>query len=327
MSLLRVAGISLREKESFGLRNISFTQQPFQKIAIAGETGAGKSTLLQCLAGLIQPTAGEVWFEEQRVPGPAEKLVPGHAGIAYLSQHFELPKFLRVEQVLRYASKLPAPQAAALYAVCRIDHLLTRPTDQLSGGERQRIALARLLLSSPRLLLLDEPFSNLDRVHRNGLKAVIQDISETLAITCLLVSHDPADTLSWADEILVLKQGQLIQQGPPAQIYQQPGDEYTAALFGDYNLVTGPLLTAFARQAGSRKKSGQMLIRPESLTLGAAASGGLPGEVTSVQFFGSYSAVRVALLGSSVTVKTTVAGMAAGDAVAVSLAPAGAWYL
>ncbi|MBX0291404.1 ATP-binding cassette domain-containing protein [Hymenobacter sp. HSC-4F20] len=93
MSLLRVSGVSLWEKERYAVQEVSFSQQPFQKIAIAAETGAGKSTLLQIIAGLVQPTAGEVWLEDARVKGPAEKLMPGHPGVAYLSQQFELPNF------------------------------------------------------------------------------------------------------------------------------------------------------------------------------------------------------------------------------------------
>jgi len=327
MSMLRVAGLGLQEKESVALHEVSFTQRQFQKIAVAGETGAGKSTLLQLIAGLIQPSAGEIFFEDKRVKGPAEQLVPGHAGIAYLSQQFELPKFLRVEQALRYADKLPAGAADTLYDVCRIRPLLRRRTDQLSGGERQRIALARLLLSAPRLLLLDEPFSNLDRVHKNVLKAVIQDLGDRLGITCLLISHDPTDTLSWADEILVLRQGRLVQQGPPARIYRQPVDEYTAALFGDYNLVTGSLLTAFAKLAGPWKKGRPLLIRPENLVLTPAGGAGLAGRVTDVRFFGSYFELDVALPGGPVTVKAGTVDFAVGDAVTVALGAGGAWYL
>ena len=117
-----------------------------------------------------------------------------------------------MEELLEYANKLPATEAASLYKLCRIDHLLKRKNDQLSGGEKQRIALARLLVGSPKLLLLDEPFSNLDLIHKNILKSVIEDIGERMKLTCMLTSHDPMDTLSWADEIIVRKDGQIIQQ-------------------------------------------------------------------------------------------------------------------
>jgi iron(III) transport system ATP-binding protein len=167
MSFLQVIGLNGR---------ISFTQQKARKLAIAGETGSGKSTLLKMIAGLAQPAEGEIRFRGERVLGPQERLVPGQPGIAYLSQHFELWNNYRVEEILSYANDLSVEAAAALYAICRIDHLLARRTDQLSGGERQRIALARLLVRPPRLLLLDEPFSNLDHIHKSLLKTVIRDI-------------------------------------------------------------------------------------------------------------------------------------------------------
>ncbi len=327
MPLLRVSEVFLQEQGNAVLHDISFTQETRQKLAIAGETGAGKSTLLQVVAGLVQPSTGEVWFDGRRVKGPATQLLPGHPGIAYLSQHFELPKFLRVEQVLRYASTLPETQAEALYEVCRIRHLAARRTDHLSGGERQRIALARLLLSSPKLLLLDEPFSNLDRGHKQLLKTVLQDLGEQLGITCTLISHDPADTLSWADEIVVLRAGRLVQQGPPPHVYHRPANEYTAGLFGDYNLITGALASALAKLAGSRKKRASMLVRPEQFQVRTAGGSGLPGTVQAVRFFGSYYELDVALLGSNIRVKTEVAGWALGDAVAVSVRVDGLWHV
>ncbi|WP_045687040.1 ABC transporter ATP-binding protein [Hymenobacter sp. AT01-02] len=327
MSLLEVSGITLQEKDSYALRDVSFTQQEQQKLAIAGETGAGKSTLLQVIAGLVQPTAGTVRFADRRVYGPQEVLVPGHPGVAYLSQHSDLPRFLRVEQALRYANKRSAAEATTLYEVCRISHLLERRTDQLSGGERQRIALARLLLSSPRLLLLDEPFSNLDRGHKQILKSVIEDIGSRLGITCILISHDPTDTLSWADELLVLKAGQLIQQGPPQQVYAQPADEYTAGLFGDYNLLTGTAATAVAKLAGLRKKNQPLLVRPEQVRLAPLAGSGLPGTVRATQFFGSYYEVTVEVAGASIKAKTSTPDYLPGTQVAVTLGPGGAWFM
>lgn len=325
MSLVTVAGISLQEKDAVVLRDISFSQEPHQKVAIAGETGAGKSSLLQIIAGLVQPTGGTVHVDGRRVKGPFEQLVPGHPGVAYLSQQFELPKFLRVEQVLRYANKRPAAEAQRLFEVCRISHLLERPTNQLSGGERQRIALARLLLSAPRLLLLDEPYSNLDRGHKQVLKSVLQDVSEQLGVTCILISHDPHDTLSWADTLLVLQRGQLVQQGPPRQIYQQPVSEYVAGLFGDYLLLTGKLAAALATQAGVQPRRKPLLLRPEQLAL--LPAGGLPGTVAAVRYFGSYSEVDVALSGGSVTVKTSAAPAPVGAAVGIAVPPEAVWYL
>ncbi|HAC24978.1 MAG TPA: ABC transporter ATP-binding protein, partial [Cytophagales bacterium] len=235
--LLLVNRVGLTDQRGFSLRNIQFTQGQGQHIVIAGETGSGKSTLLKIIAGLLQPDSGEVVFQGEAVKGPRETLVPGHPGIAYLPQYFELPKFLRVEQVLEYASKLTPREAEKIFRLCRIQHLLSRKTDELSGGERQRIALCRLLIGKPALLLLDEPYTNLDMIVKGILKEVIQSISQQLGITTLLVSHDPEDTLPWADRIIILKAGKIVQQDTPHEIYFHPRSEYVAGLFGRYSVV------------------------------------------------------------------------------------------
>jgi ABC-type sugar transport system ATPase subunit len=327
MSFLHVSGISLKEEGNPVLTDITFAQQQFQKLAIAGETGSGKSTLLQTIAGLVQPSEGEVFFLEKRVIGPADKLVPGHKGIAYLSQQSELPPYLRVEQVLRYANALSEEEAQTLYRVCRIDHLAKRRTDQVSGGERQRIALARLLSSSPKLLLLDEPFSNLNLKHKHLLKTVIRDISDQLRVTCLLVSHDPLDTLSWADEILVLKAGQIVQKGPPEQVYRQPVDEYTAGLFGNYNLIPAAEASAFAGLPGVVPNGKSLLLRPESFTLKTTAGTGMAGIVKNMYFLGSHYELDVSLGHQLVTVTSGENHWVQGDTVFVSLRPEAVWYV
>jgi iron(III) transport system ATP-binding protein len=323
MELLTVSGISLAEHGNTVLQDISFGQPAHRKLALAGASGTGKSTLLQLIAGLIQPSAGEVRVSGDRVRGPAEMLVPGHPGVAYLSQKSDLPHSLRVEQVLRYANKRPPAEAQALYALCRIDHLAQRRTDQLSGGEQQRVALARLLLGAPRLLLLDEPFSNLDRGHKRILQTVIDELGTRLGITCLLVSHDAADTLPWADEIMVLHRGRIVQQGPPAQIYRQPVDEYTAALFGDYNLVRG---AARRRLLPGSAGAEALLVRPEEFRLSAARPG-LQGTVTTVRYLGNAFEVEVALPGNTVRARQPADQWAPGQTVFLSLVPGGGWPL
>jgi ABC-type sugar transport system ATPase subunit len=321
MDLLQVVGVSRQMGKGGGVAAISFVQQKGQKIALAGATGSGKSTLLKMIGGLVQPDRGEIRFEDHRVRGPLEVLVPGCPGIAYLSQHFELWNNYRVAEILSYSNDLSDEDAAALYEIGRIDHLLDRRTDQLSGGERQRIALTRLLVRAPRLLLLDEPFSNLDRVHKEILQSIIRDISDRLGISCILVSHDPQDLLSWADEILVLRDGRLIQKATPERIYRQPVDEYTAGLFGKYNVVDPALAARIGRLAGTADGQKNLYIRPEKLTLSATGNPAAQGKVGAVSFLGSYYEIEVALAGYSLLIRTETNSYQKDQPVFVGLSP------
>jgi ABC-type sulfate/molybdate transport systems ATPase subunit len=287
-TFLSVHRLSLSRHNKSVLKNISFTLRSGHRIAIVGETGSGKSTLLKIIAGLEQPTTGEVRLNCEIVKGPSEQLVPGHPQIAYLSQHFELPKFLRVEQILEYANNLSKTTANAIFSICHINHLMTRKTNELSGGEKQRIAIARLLIQQPTLLLLDEPFSHLDIPLKETLKQVIDNIGKKLHISCMLVSHDPADTLPWADEIMVLKNGQLVQRGTPMKIYKVPKNEYVASLFGKYTLLSGAWLKKF----GIRSKQKKILVRPEHLHLMRKKRGSIPAVITNIHYFGHGSLVE-----------------------------------
>jgi ABC-type sugar transport system ATPase subunit len=225
MEFLEVQSVSKTQGQQKVLDRVHFTLPVHQRLAIAGETGSGKTTLLKMIGGLVQPEEGQVIFEGQRIEGPEEKLLPGHPAIAFLSQHFELRNNYRVEELLGYANKKSDEEAFQLFRLCEIDHLLKRKTDQLSGGEKQRIALARLLVGTPRLLLLDEPFSNLDMIHKRTMKKVIENISRELGLTTILVSHDAGDLLSWSEQLILMQQGRIIQQGPPEEVYQASGKQ------------------------------------------------------------------------------------------------------
>lgn len=301
--------------------NISFSLARFQKLAIAGETGSGKSTLLKIIGGLAQAKQGNVFFEEVRVLGAEEKLIPGHAGIVYLSQHFELPTHLRVSQVLEYANQLKEKDATLLYEVCAISHLLDRKTHELSGGEKQRIALAKLLVTAPRLLLLDEPFSNLDMIHKGTLKSVIRDISEKLKISTILVSHDPLDTLPWADEIIVMKDAGVVQHAPAREIYRYPVNEYVAGLFGKYNqLPVADWAKELKKWQAPLNGEEVLFIRPERFYLAAEARLSIKGIVTCVLFMGSYVDLEVAIEDKLIIVRTTETTVNEGDSVRIALA-------
>lgn len=319
MYFLQVSKISKQQSGNWVLKDIDIIQQRFQKIAIAGETGSGKSTLLKIIAGLEQPDTGKILFEGKKVAGPLDTLIPGHPGIAYLSQHFELRNNYRVEELLEYANKLSEAEAEKLFTVCRIDHLVKRKVDQLSGGEKQRIALARLLVGSPKLLLLDEPFSNMDPGHKHILKSVLNDIGERLQITCILTSHDPMDTLSWADEIWVMRNGKIIQKDSPFDMYHHPSDEYCAGLFGSYNLFTADDISLFPEMNTTHAGATRLFTRPEQFSISASPqNNAIKAAVELTSFWGSYYEITVRTASKKITVKAAEAGFEKGQTVYIS---------
>jgi len=248
-----------------------------ERLAIIGETGSGKTTLLKSLAGLMDLDSGEVFFKSEKVKGPAERLLPGHPGIAYLHQALNLRNHYKVKDLLERHSIQDPTADGELARICRVEHLLERMTDHLSGGERQRIALAIELSKHPSLLLLDEPFSNLDIGHRNTLRSVLDDLHVQKGLTFVIVSHNPSEVLGWADRILVMKQGRCIQAGSPQEIYDAPNDEYVAQLLGPYNLIQTNETTQIK------------IVRPERLRLVSPDGASIKGIVVQEEFEGHTS--------------------------------------
>jgi len=313
-SMLNVEGIEKSIDGNLVLKNINFNQQQFQKLVIAGETGSGKSTLLKIIAGFVQPNAGSVFYEGNKVLGPNEKLIAGHEDIAYLSQHFELRNNYWVEDMLQLANQLDKNQTDLIFSICKIQHLLRRKTQQLSGGEKQRVATARLLMTSPSLLLLDEPFSNLNVDYKQLMKEVIQDISAELSISILMVSHDPVDILPWADQILVLKDGAIIQSGNPHLLYNHPPDAYTAGLLGRFNILDKQLQEIL----GIQLNNNELIVRPNALNIGLADNFN-NGIVKQVNYYGAYVEIEVALGESKIWVMESPNKWNIGDCVNVSI--------
>ncbi|MEP7229506.1 MAG: ABC transporter ATP-binding protein [Ginsengibacter sp.] len=287
MALLDVQNISKHYPGRTVIDDISFQQESLQKIAITGESGAGKSTLLKIISGHLQTDSGVAMFNGVRIIGPEEQLYPGHKEIAYLSQHYELLNNYYVKDLIWHQIKIEEEEAAELFEICRISHLLERKTNQISGGEKQRIALCMLLVKSPKMLILDEPFSNLDPIHTDTLKVVLEEITDKLQITCLLTSHDPHDTLSWADEIIVMKEGKIIQQGKPETIYHDPVNEYVAGMFGKYNLLKPEQAAMFGIDANGK----DVMIRPEEFIINK--SEGIKGVIQKISFWGGFYEVEV----------------------------------
>ncbi len=289
------------------LQGIDLIQGAHQNLGIAGETGSGKSSLLKIIAGLMEADRGTVFFQNERILGPNEKLIAGHKSIAYLSQHFELRNHYRVEELMEMAMQVDPEIANRIFSLCQVEHLLKRRTDRLSGGEKQRIAIARLLITFPKLLILDEPYSNLDHAHKNIMKSVLRSIDEELNISCILVSHDPADLLSWADTIIVMKDGMIVQQAEPRMVYEQPINEYVATLFGKINRIS--------------INNHEQLVRPEQLIIGNGHPSTLSGIVQSVKYYGSYYELEIDSSGNMLTVRSAHGAFDIGQQVSLSLSP------
>jgi ABC-type sugar transport system ATPase subunit len=318
MGFLEISNISKLLDGKRVVDEISFSQAANQKIAIAGETGSGKSTLLKMIAGLVQPDQGMIYFNDKHVLGPDFKLIPGHPDIAYLSQHFELRNSYRVEELLSYANKLTDDMANAIFEVCMIGHLVKRKTDQLSGGERQRIAIAKLLISSPKLLILDEPYSNLDLIHKNILKNVIREIGDSLQITCLMVSHDPTDILSWADEIMLMKSGKIVQQGKPEDVYRYPVNAYAAGILGNYYTLSPNLSDAFRKKAGLDEKNTGIFVRPEYFKI-VAPNEGIEAQVKERFFMAGIYELELVIADTILTIRTMQKHPQKGDTIFIAL--------
>ena len=225
-------------EQASGINDISFDIKRGEIIAIIGESGSGKSTLLKSIFGLLKTDDGEVLFNGKRVLGPHEQLIPGHKEMKMVTQDFSLNIYAKVydniaSQLSNTNVKSKQEKTVEIMEHLRIAHLRDKKIIELSGGEQQRVAIAKAMVTDTKLLLLDEPFSQVDALLKNQLRADIKRIAAETGVTVVLVSHDPADGLFLADELLLIKNGKLIQKGKPVDVYSHPEHVYTAQLLGN----------------------------------------------------------------------------------------------
>jgi ABC-type sugar transport system ATPase subunit len=313
VELLRLNQIVKIEGDRKILDNINLLINPFSKTALIGETGSGKSTLMKIMAGLVQPSTGEAIFENKRIEGPNEVLIPGHKKIGYLSQHFELLNNYRVEELLDMANKLEQHEADEIYQLCKIEHLLKRKTNAISGGERQRIALAKVLVGNPNLLLLDEPFTNLDLSNNKTINGIINELCESRKTTVVLVSHDPSNIVSWADQIIVLQEGQMIQTGSPEEIYSYPVNSYTAGLLGDFNYIEkeSPLRTVLTIP------SNRLYFRTEEFTILKKENNSASATIKEKLFYGNHYKLKLNIAGDDLDIMVRNTSFSVGQEVGI----------
>jgi len=254
--------------QASGISDVSFDIVRGNIVAILGESGSGKSTLLKSIYGLLKADAGTVSFLGKRVLGPDEQLIPGHKEMKMVTQDFSLNIYAKVYDNI--ASMLSNTNVQSKHQKTmemmrhlHIEHLKDKKITQLSGGEQQRVAIAKAMVTDTAVLLLDEPFSQVDALLKNQLRADIKRVAAETGVTVVMVSHDPADGLFLADELLILKAGKLLQRGKPAEVYNKPDHVYTAQLLG--NAVV--LDAAAAQKLGLELNTNTAVFYPEWVEL------------------------------------------------------------
>ncbi|PJE42187.1 MAG: ABC transporter ATP-binding protein [Flavobacterium sp.] len=240
--MLQVQHISFAYLDQTTISNLSFQLEKGKNLAIIGESGCGKSTLLKLVYGLYDLDEGRIFWNDNEVLGPKYHLIPGMEYMKYLAQDFDLMPFITVaENVGKYLSNIYADvkqaRIAELLEIVEMTEFATTKAKYLSGGQMQRVALARVLALEPEVLLLDEPFSHIDNFRKNSLRRKLFAYLRAKQITTIVATHDISDVLSFADEVLVMQNGQIIASDSPENLYRNPTSKYIASLFGDVNEI------------------------------------------------------------------------------------------
>ncbi|MEM6911105.1 MAG: ABC transporter ATP-binding protein [Verrucomicrobiota bacterium] len=269
------------------LRDLTLSLQVGEILAVVGPSGSGKSTLLRLLAGLARPDSGTLRLTNQVIADEQTHLPPHRRGIGMVSQAGDLFPHLSVERNIAYG--LPRSDRGRKQERVRqlldsvgLPGLEKRFPHELSGGEAQRVALARALAARPQLLLLDEPFSSLDRELRGRLRLLTTDLLRREHLTTLFVTHHGEDALTTGDRVAVLHRGKLVQLAPPQTIWAEPAAPEVAALFGGINRLT-------ETEAAGRP----LWARPEDLVLVASGQGFAEGTIERVEYRGACQEVSV----------------------------------
>ncbi len=240
--MLNVENISFAYDKISVLKNISFTIEKGQHIALIGASGCGKSTLLKIIYGLLQTAEGTLFWNDKELLGPLYNLIPGHENMKYLSQGFELQPYHSVaENIGQYLSnfepELKKDRVNELLDIVEMIPFANTKVENLSGGQKQRVALAKALAKRPEVLLLDEPFGNIDNFRRSALRRNLFRYLKRNAITSITATHDKTDILSFTDQTIVIKQGELLIKEDTTTLYQNPPNYYVASLFGEVNQI------------------------------------------------------------------------------------------
>ncbi|MEM1734044.1 MAG: ABC transporter ATP-binding protein [Pyrobaculum sp.] len=281
-------------RKSFGktqvLREVSVEVGRGEFFVILGPSGEGKSTFLNIVAGLVRPDGGRLWLEERLVEDSADVYIPPERRrVGYVFQNYALYPHMSAYDNIAFPLKMAKVPKAEIEkrvrevaAMLRLEDVLTKRPAQLSGGQRQRVALARALVKEPSVLLMDEPFSNIDAYLRERIMVETLDLVKKLNISTVMVTHNREEAAVLADRVAVLRRGTFLQIGPPEELFQRPCCLDVATFLG-FNILTD----------GGR----HLAFRPEDVSVGES---GFRGRVIRSEFAGVYWVVYVSLNGTIV---------------------------
>lgn len=290
---IEVKGITKQFKSVKALNHIYFTIADGNMISLLGPSGCGKTTLLMILAGLIEPSQGDVLFDDKMVNG----LPPERRDIGMVFQDYALYPHMTVEENILFPLKMKKMDRKSqrnalkdIAGIVEINELLKRKPSELSGGQMQRVAIARALIKKPQLLLLDEPLSNLDARLRVQLREEIRKIQKEIGVTTVFVTHDQEEAMSISDQIILMKNGEIIQSGSPKELFCKPKTVFAARFLGNppAQIYKGPekvsLEEWYPEKMGPiHENIFQIGIRPESIY---RAENGIDFKVIDIQIMG-----------------------------------------
>jgi iron(III) transport system ATP-binding protein len=289
------------------LRSIDLDVAAGSLSAVLGLSGCGKTTLLRVIAGFERAQRGRVALSGEVLDDGRTYVAPERRGIGYVPQEGALFPHLDVRANVGFGlsrAERRGSTVSELLEMVGLSALARRMPHELSGGEQQRAALARALARRPALLLLDEPFSSLDATLRGTVREEVSALLRRQGTTTVLVTHDQEEALSLADSVAVLRDGTIIQQGPPTAIYGAPMDARLAGFLGEANLIEAsfedgrartPLGVLELRAGASQATRGVVVVRPEQLQVrtGAEDGGGLHGTVEQCRYYGHDALLRI----------------------------------
>jgi iron(III) transport system ATP-binding protein len=302
------------------LHDVSLSIDAGEMVCLLGPSGCGKTTLLRLAAGVECPRSGRILLDDREVAGPGRFVEPEQRGVGLMFQDYALfPHMTVLENVLFGLKSLSASDArtAALRALSRVgmDGFLESYPDMLSGGEQQRVALARTVAPRPGVVLMDEPFSNLDRRMRDAVREETVALLREMGATTVIVTHDPEEAMRIADRVILMRGGRVIQSGPAEDLYRRPVDLATARFFCDFTEVEGVVrggrietpLGMFPAPGLADGSSAVACIRPQAVRLRAAGFC-IPGRVLGRRFLGELDLVELAVQGLDFPLKARLRG-------------------